>query len=145
MNSWRDSASQQAQDDLDELLNAALPAAAFLLRKNGELFPFGVEVMVDGTVRHVAADPGVGERPDSLAVLESLTDGFRANRMSIRAAAFVTNVSYNRSDAVRVESEHSEGLAILLLAPFRRTRFRRTITFGEFVAGAGEPKIWTAE
>ncbi|VAV94889.1 hypothetical protein MNBD_ACTINO02-2871, partial [hydrothermal vent metagenome] len=144
MHSWRDSASQQTQDDLDELLNAALPAAAFLLQESGEFFPFGVEVLTDGTVRHVAANPGTGEQPDSLAVLEMLADGFRSNRDNIRAAAFVANVSYDGSDAVQVESEHSEGQAIVLLAPFRRTRFSRRITFGEFVVGTSDPRVWTA-
>ncbi len=63
------------------------------------------------------------------------------NRDTIRAAAVIANVNDNGTDAVRVESEHSEDQAIVLLAPFTRTRFRRKLTFGELVLERGEATI----
>ena len=108
MTSWRDSAPQSAQDDLDGLLNVVLPLAEDLLGKNGEFFPFGGSVSRQGEASLTAADPGVGEHPESDLVLARLYEGARKNASNSRAAAFVAEVRANGSDAVRVELEHQE-------------------------------------
>jgi hypothetical protein len=77
MSSWRDVASEQAQDDLDGLVNAALPFATQMLDKHGEFFPYGVALDSACDARMIAGDPGDGERPASTAVLATLVEALR--------------------------------------------------------------------
>lgn len=141
--SWRASASQQAQDDLDGLLDVALPFAQQMLDKHGEFFPYAVVLDGDGAPRMVAGDPGQGERPASLDVLDILLDGIRAQRDEIRAAALVSDVRLAESDAVRVELEHREGQALVAFLPYRKKRMRRGMEYADVVGSAGTPQVWT--
>ena len=143
MTSWRDSVSQEAQDDLDGLLNAVLPLAENLLGKSGEFFPFGGLVSIHGEAAMTAADPGLGEHPASQDVLANLYDGARANASDSRAAAFVADVRANGSDAVRVELEHQEGVALVVLLPYALSRFKKTVSFGQMSVSAAQPRIWS--
>jgi hypothetical protein len=145
MTSWRDSASQAAQDDLDGLLDVVLPLAEDLLGKNGEFYPFGGSVSRRGETSITAADPGLGEHPASDEVLGRLYDGARTNAPNARAAAFVADVRADGSDAVRVELEHQEGVALEVLLPYRRSRFTKAVTFGKMSAAPGRTKIWTSQ
>jgi hypothetical protein len=145
MTSWRDSASQSAQDDLDGLLNVVLPLAENLLGKNGEFFPFGGWVSLQGEASLTAADPGLGEHPASDLVLAQLYDGARTNASSSRAAAFVADVRANGSDAVRVELEHQEGVALVVLLPYSRDRFKKTVSFGHMNVAESQSRIWAPQ
>lgn len=131
------------QDDLDELLNASVPFAQQMLDKHGEFFPYGVAIDSSGETRLVAGDPDQGEQPKSVDVLQTLVKGLRAQRDELRAAAMVSDVRLSDSDAVRVEVEHREGQALVVLLPYKRKRLRRGIEYGELVAGSGESQIWT--
>lgn len=142
MTSWRASASQWAQDDLDGLLNVVLRLAENLLGKNGEFFPIGGLVSLPGEASLTGADPGLGEHPASDLVLAHLYDGARTNASNARAAAFVADVRANGSDAVRVELEHQEGVALVVLLPYSRSRFKKTVTFGQMSVAEGQPRIW---
>lgn len=123
MISWRDTASALAQDDLDGLLNAVLPFAEERLSKYGEFYPFGAAVSSEGEASLLAGDPGLGDRPDSDAVLETLYEGVRGDLEEYRAAAFVADVTVSGSDAVQVELEHAEGVSLAVLLPYSRSRF----------------------
>jgi hypothetical protein len=142
MVSWRDSASQQVQDDLDGLVNAALPLATQRLDEHGEFFPFGVALNDAGEARVVAGDPGQGERPPSAAVLATIVEGLRGERDAMRAVALVADVRLADGDAVRVELEHREGQAIAVLLPYKKKRFGRGIEYGGLTAGLGTAQIW---
>jgi hypothetical protein len=142
--SWRDSASQEAQHDLDRLVNAAIPFAAQMLDERGEFFPYGVSLDSAGEERMVAADPENGERPASAAVLTTLVEGLRRQRDSLRAVALVADVRLPDSDAVRVELEHRDGQAIAVFLPYRKKRLRSGVNLGELRAGPATPQVWSA-
>src|SRR4051794_11910271 len=130
MASWRESASDQAQADIDVLVNAVLPFAQQQLEARGEFFPFGATVGADGQIALAAADPGEAERPESLSVLDALYDGVRADRGSLRAAAFVADVLLDGGDAIRVELEHAEGASMSVALPYNRGRIRKSVSYG---------------
>ncbi|MFL0357635.1 hypothetical protein ACI5KX_14315 [Erythrobacter sp. GH1-10] len=60
------------RDKLDELYDSVVQMASSLLEKNGEFFPIGATVGVDGTVTHVGFHNG-DEHPESQAVIDGLT------------------------------------------------------------------------
>ena len=78
--SWRDETPQEVQDDLDQLADESLSAATHFLEKNGELYPFGFRLPLEGDPEMVPADPGHGEQPLSQAVLDLLYEGVAASR-----------------------------------------------------------------
>ena len=142
VNSWRDSATQEAQDDLDDLLNAALPFAQQLLGERGEFFPYGVVMASDGEVRMIAADTDQGDTPRSSDVLATLVRGVRGEREALRAVALVSDVRAGETDAVRVELEHREGAAMAVLLPYKKKRLRKAVEYAGLAASAASPTIW---
>ncbi len=143
MTSWPDSASQQSQDDLDGLLNIALPFAQKMLAKSGEFYPFGATVTVSGETRLVASDPGQDGHPSSTEVLSSLIGGFRQNRADLRAVAVCSDVRIPGSDAVRVELEHRDGHAIASCCPIGNKRLGRCVEYSQLRAAAAGQQVWT--
>ncbi|WP_116452639.1 hypothetical protein [Blastococcus litoris] len=141
---WRDSTPQPVQDDLDGLVGPALDTAEQLLNENGEFFPFSLTLTADGGLGFVHGDPGHGERPPSQAVLEVLYDGAGAERDSLRAVAFVADVRYEGSDAVRVELEHRDGgPALAVLAPYSlQGLIRKRARFAALRLAEGTPRTW---
>lgn len=142
MTSWRDSLSEEAQNDLDSLLNAALTLAEQTLGKYGEFFPYGAGVGTDGQIALLAADPDLGERPASDEVLATLYENAQEQAANWRALAIVASVTTPDGDAARVELEHREGVALLVLMPYRIDPETREVTTGELSAGAAEPRVW---
>ncbi len=62
----------------------------------------------------------------------------------IRAVTFVSDVRLGGSafgGAIRIEADHREGVAILVLLPYRRTG--GTVEYGDLSAHAGERRVWT--
>src|SRR5579864_510623 len=112
MASWRDTASQLAQDDLDGLLNTTLPFAQQMIEKLRAFYPFGASVTSDGETRLVAGDSDGSEHPPSQAVLETILQGFRGSREALRAVAICSDVRLSDVEAARIELEHREGQAI---------------------------------
>lgn len=145
MTSWRDSASKSAQDDLDGLLKVVLPLAEDLLGRHAEFYPFGGTVSNEGETSLTGADPAaLGEHPASDDVLAGLYQGARATAPSFRAAAFVADVRADGSDAVRVELEHRDGVALVVLLPYTRRRFKKSLAFGQMSVSGGELKVWVS-
>lgn len=143
MTSWRDTATQQAQDDLDGLLSPALGFAQQQLDKHGEFYPYAVAVDLEGQQRLVAVDSDE-DRPASVDLIASLGAILAEQREALRAAAIVSDVHVPQldQDAIRVQLEHGEHIALVILLPYRKARFGRGIKYGDLQASAGEPSIW---
>jgi hypothetical protein len=143
MPSWRDSSSQQCQDDLDSLLNTALPFAQQMLEKRGGFYPFGAAMSASGEARLLAGDASRDDLPASTTVLASLLDGIRQARAKYRAIAICSDVRLTDSDAVRVELEHQEGQAMAVLLPYKKKRFGRGAEYGELRGGTAGRQVWS--
>jgi len=137
MTAWREHASQEAQADLDGLLDLTLPFAQQMLDQHGEFFPFAAAVSADGAPRLIGTDPGPNDRPASMEVLNQLVSGLRDQAGDLRAAALIADVRTGDSDTVRVELEHRDGQAICVLLPYRKKRLRRGVDYGDLRAAPG--------
>lgn len=142
MTSWRDSASDLAQADLDGLLNALLPFAQQELEKLGEFFPFGAIVTADGETKLLGADAMQEERPDSASIISMLLSEAQSKRGELRAVGICSDVRATDSDAIKVELEHSEGAALAVLLPYSKKRFGRGIEYSALQAGAATHWVW---
>ncbi len=142
MPTWRDSASQQCQDDLDGLLNLTLPFAQQMLERRGEFYPFGAAMSTSGEAQLLAAASGRDDRPAGTAVLASVLDGIRQARAEYRAVAICSDVRLADSDAVRVELEHQEGQAMAVLLPYKKKRLGRGVEYGELRGGTADKQVW---
>lgn len=142
MTSWRDSASQQAQGDLDGLLNMTLPFAQQMLAKHGEFYPFGATVTTGGEARLIAGELG-REHPASSDVLSLLVERLCQDRGGLRAVAICSNVRLPDSDAVRVDLEHRDGHAMAVLMPYKEKRFGRGIEYDDLRGGTADKQVWT--
>jgi hypothetical protein len=142
MASWRDSASEQAQADLDSLVEASLPFAQHMLEEHGALLPYGVALSTEGQVRMVAADVGQQARPSNLELVALLVESLRRDRDAIRAYVLVFQVRLTGSHAVRLEMEHREGHALAMLLPYEKKRLRRIITYGDLVTTTSDHHLW---
>ena len=119
---------------LDGLLTQAFPFAKQMLANHGEFFPYAVGVSQLGEVRMFAADSGTD-------VLQDLREGLRSERNALRAVALTSDVRIADSDAIRVELEHSEGIAISVLLRYRHGN-GSGIEYGALSADPGRAQIW---
>jgi len=128
---------------MDALLNAALPFAQQQLAKHGEFFPYGVAMARDGQIGMIAGYTG-SERPPSSEVLDILYEGLRSRNEENRGAGVVADVRLkgDGTDAIQVEIEHREGIALKVFLPYRKKRFGGGIETGQMRAEDGERRIW---
>ncbi len=145
MAAWRDDASTQAQQALDELLNAVLGFAQQQLAKHGEFFPYAAATGIDGKSELVVVRPDHGgEQPQALDVIGACIAALVDKRNEIQAAAIVTDVRTAESDAIKVDLEHVEGQALSVLLPYRKADAGSPVEYGAIRAQAGHPQIWTS-
>jgi hypothetical protein len=151
VSSWRDDTSQQAQDELDELLDVALHAAQGQLDAAGEFYPFGVALEAPGTTALVTPEVRTGPRDvaDVSEVFERCWEGLRHQASTLRAGAVVANVGGPDGDAVAVALEHAEGRALEVFLPYTRQdktngkKPAQKFLYGDLQAIAGQPRVWT--
>ncbi|MGQ0464422.1 MAG: hypothetical protein ACT4QG_03775 [Sporichthyaceae bacterium] len=136
--------SDEVQEELNGLLNVALEVAADQLSTVGEFYPFAVALGLDEEVRLVAPDMGGEEHPDSEMVLARCFEALASAHGDVRAAAVTADVWLNEADtdAVRVDLEHVDGLALRILLPYSKSADGE-LAFGELIAEQGDRAVWT--
>src|SRR4051812_44408926 len=99
MASWRDTASEQAQHDLDSLTDAALTTAEQELTVRGSFHPFGVVRTQGGETRLVATSPE-GEHPSAEEMIGRLWEVLADERDGFRGVAVVSDQTFEGADQV---------------------------------------------
>ncbi|WP_067839707.1 hypothetical protein [Nocardia lijiangensis] len=114
--SWRDTTSEAAQADIDDLLDVALNMAEERLSERGQFVPFGVVIDRSGGRRVITSEADSAQRAHQMNF-----QAVSSMRSQIRAAALVADVRLPEtdSDGVEVHLEHAEGPAISVLEPYR--------------------------
>ena len=140
--SWRDTTSKLAQDELDNLLNVALGFAQRQLSEHGAFFPYAAAISIKGAPEMIASRPSESHvQPHADDILVSCFSTLTDRREVIRAGAVVSDVRVlDGGDAIRVDLEHSEGVAIVALLPY--TRANKQIRYGNIQALVGQRQIW---
>jgi hypothetical protein len=145
MTEWRETASVQAQDDLDRLADVTIAAARNFLDRNGQFIPFPMAVKADGELALVGlTQPDTPEYPVVQDVVDGIVDLFRDRRDSIRALAIASDVTIpsEQVDAIEVRLEHRDGIAITVLLPYRADPLDDSYEYDEPRAQEGEHVIW---
>jgi hypothetical protein len=146
MSSSRVVVSATAQSDVDRMLATAISTARQHLSESSEFQPFAIVTDRGGRLLAAEVDlAGLGKHPDSERIADATTAQLRLIAPTIRCTALTVNtrLSESRTDAVEVRIEHLEGVALLVLLPYRRPRFGGGVDFGELAAYPATPVIWT--
>jgi hypothetical protein len=136
------------QDDLNKLIGTALGVAGDQLEAHGAFVPVGLVVDNDGGINLVAVAPnsvdGEGEEElDADAMIEDLFQALSQQKGQNRAAAVVCDIHLpdDVTDAIHVMAEHSTGVAVSAVRPYRQTP--DGWDFAEPFLEPGDRQIWT--
>ncbi len=133
---------------MDDLLDAAVGFAQEMLAERGAFYPFGAVVTSDGDVAMSTADPGLGDFPDSVSVIEALVEKLRrqATGGEIRAAAICCDLHASEDErgmttAIGTTIEHRDADPVHVLLPYRLGA-DRAASYGELRAARVEARIF---
>ena len=136
------------KEDCEVLLDALLPAAENLLRKNEEFYPIGAVLTTDSSTTFTAVQSS-NEFPDSQNVIDDLTTAHRqmAEKNEIKASGIVWNAALStpdgkKSDAIIVSLEHKDNYSIIVGLTYKIGLFKK-IKFGEMFAESGNNNIFS--
>ncbi len=137
-----------ARAELDALLAAALRIARQHLAEAATFDPFVLVVGQDGRMLAAEVDRSQLERhPESEEIAEAAAAQLVGLASSVRATALTLNtrLAKERSDAIEVRLEHHDGIALLILLPYKRPKFGGRTEFGELRTFRGAHEVWPAQ
>lgn len=142
---WRDTVTQQAQADLDDLVDAAVGFALERIESAGEFLPFALAVSTGG--EREALQPNY-PRGQDLQIADQLAAQWRAVvdlKDGLRAAAVAVNVTLPEAnrDGIEIIAEHREGVAIGLIFPYTLGA-DGTAELGAPSAYSEERRVWAS-
>ena len=138
MSSWRDGVSDEVQAELDKAWLAAVTFAEQMLEREGAFHPYAVKLTDAGAMEMATVPAGAED------ALQTLLDGLAVQRNALRVGAVVAAVHLEsiHSDAVRVDIEHRDGVALTLVLPYTRKKLRKKVEWGDTQSMLVEPRIW---
>ncbi len=138
---WRDDISKDAQGDLDTVFSQAAMLAQTLLMRNREFFPFAATISTKGAVGLSTPLPDVAA-PSVHDVIESIVAELKKGKAGKRAYAITALArTSDGEEAVRIELEHKEGVALVIGLPVVRSD-SGAISFGDMRALPGSRLVW---
>ena len=146
MSNWRDSASDEVQDDFDRLAEVTVAAARSFLELGGDFIPFPMAIKSDGELAAIGLEqPTPPSPPDPREVIDGIVGLFRDRRDSIRALAIGADVELPAEalDAIEVRLEHRDGFSITVLVPYQIDSLDDSYLFDEPRIQDGVARIWS--
>ncbi len=141
---WRDDISEDAQGDLDTVFSQAAMLAQTLLMRNREFFPFAATINSKGAIGLSTPLPD-GAAPTVQDVIESIVAELKKGKAGKRAYAITALARTTEGgEAVRIELEHKEGVALVIGLPVVRND-SGVISFGDMRALPGTRLVWTTK
>jgi hypothetical protein len=145
MTSWRDGVSPAALADLDTMVSAAFRIAQQHLAESSEFAPFALVTSADGRLLAVDLDTSaLGKHPEADEIAEATRAQLRTLAGSVRGTSLTLNtrLSRERTDAIEVRLEHREGVALLVLLPYKRPKFGGRVEYGAPKTFVGTAEVW---
>lgn len=136
---WRETASQQAQDQFGVIVDGAFGTAQSALVADGGFLPFGVAWPTGAEQPEVVQMEG---SDDPAVVLGATIDHMKERRDGLDAYALVMDARTVGSDGISVQLEHREGVALNVLQPFKKKALGRWAFSTDLVSEDGERHVW---
>ena len=141
---WRDDTSEDAQGDLDTVFSQAAMLAQTLLMRNREFFPFAATISAKGAVGLSTPVPDAAA-PTVHDVIESIVAELKQAKAAKRAYAITALArTPEGGEAVRIELEHKEGIALVIGLPVVRGE-SGAVSYGDMRALPGTRIVWPAK
>lgn len=146
-----DENEEQAEQELEQLLNAVIPFAQRMLARHGQFYPFAAAVKQDGKLTFIPFKQTNQEL--ARQARQNLADSLRerlimgASNGEYRATGLCQDVRVNlsgatgRSDAVLISIEHLNGRAMDVFLPYAAEPDGE-IVYGEVFASASDPVVF---
>jgi len=137
-----------ADTDLELLLKALIPFAQQMLARQGDYYPFGTSIGLDGNISHISTFDG-NEHPSYTQVIEKLTRVIRQKIKNgeIKAAGICYDIrtippgQTRKSDAIFIGLEDQSGDAVEVCLPYKKGFFGK-ITYGQIFAGVRDRQFF---
>ena len=115
------------KEEAQQLVDVLLPLAeSFLIKQNGEFFPFGAQLNMDGKIVHLGASDGTEHPPSNVLIglmRQALSSQAKAGTLRCSAIAYDAKVlppgAEEKTDAVVIELEHRSGYNVTVIFPYK--------------------------
>lgn len=136
------------KQEVEKLMNELVPFARRMLDENGEFYPFGGYMKLDGAIVHVGVEQAGINKPKSADLLQLLKRSFqeRARNAECRATAILVDVRIippgvsQKSEAIQVSLNHQDGYTAEVFYPYRKEI--DGIVYGRIFAQKGDGEIF---